>query len=55
MTGDEIFIADDGYVLQQSQVVASPRIGVDYAGGDAKLLYRFFIKDNPFVSGRKNF
>ena len=54
VTGDEIFIADDGYVLQQSQVVASPRIGVDYAGGDAKLLYRFFIKDNPFVSVKKN-
>ena len=54
LTGDEIFIADDGYVLQQSQVIASPRIGVHYAGEDAKLLYRFFIKDNPFVSGKKN-
>jgi DNA-3-methyladenine glycosylase len=50
LLGDEIFIADDGFVLQKSQVIASPRIGIDYAGEDANLLYRFFIRDNPFVS-----
>jgi DNA-3-methyladenine glycosylase len=49
---DEIFIADDGFVLAESQIIASPRIGVDYAGEDARLLYRFYMKDNPFVSGK---
>ncbi len=50
LMSDELFIADDGFVVKESQIIASPRIGVDYAGEDAKLLYRFFIKDNPFVS-----
>ena len=50
LMSDEMFIADDGFVIKQSQVIASPRVGVDYAGEDATLLYRFFVKDNPFVS-----
>ena len=50
----ELFIADDGFVLNKKDIAASPRIGVDYAGKDALLYYRFFIKGNPFVSGKKN-
>jgi DNA-3-methyladenine glycosylase len=50
LMSDELFIAEDGFVVKESQIIASPRIGVDYAGEDAKLLYRVFIKDNPFVS-----
>jgi DNA-3-methyladenine glycosylase len=49
----EIFIAEDDFKLAKKDVVASPRIGVDYAGEDAKLPYRFYIKGNPFVSGSK--
>lgn len=48
----EIFIADDGFVYSRRQVLSSPRIGVDYAGEDALLPYRFYIKGNPHVSGR---
>ncbi len=48
----EIFIAEDDYKLNKKEIVASPRIGVDYAGADASLPYRFFIKGNPFVSGK---
>jgi len=48
----DLFIAEDDFVLNKKDIVASPRIGVDYAGEDAKLLYRFFIKGNPFVSGK---
>jgi DNA-3-methyladenine glycosylase len=51
LLGDTIFIADDGFRLRRSQIVATPRIGVDYAGEDAALLYRFFIDGNPYVSG----
>jgi DNA-3-methyladenine glycosylase len=47
-----LFIAKDGFILNKKEIIASPRIGVDYAGEDAKLLYRFFVKGNPFVSGK---
>jgi len=52
LLGDEIFIADDGYRLKQSSIAATPRIGVDYAGPDALLPYRFIVKESPFVSGK---
>lgn len=48
----ELFMADDGFVYQRQQIGSSPRIGVDYAGEDALLPYRFYIKGNPFVSGK---
>lgn len=51
---DEIFIADDGFRLSKKEILATPRIGVDYAGEDAKLLYRFIVKGNKYVSGKKN-
>ena len=47
---EELFITDDGYKYHQSQIVKSARIGVDYAGQDALLDYRFFVKGNVFVS-----
>jgi len=48
----ELFIADDGFVFSKKEIASSPRIGVDYAGEDAKLPYRFCIKGNPFVSSK---
>ena len=50
---DELFIADDGFTLKKTDILATPRIGVDYAGSDAALPYRFIVKDNPYVSGKK--
>lgn len=50
LTGNEIFIADDGYKLTKKNIIASPRIGIDYAGEHAEWHYRFFVKDNPYVS-----
>jgi DNA-3-methyladenine glycosylase len=52
LAGKELYIADDGFLPVRKMVGKSPRIGVDYAGEDAKLLYRFFLKNNPFVSGK---
>jgi DNA-3-methyladenine glycosylase len=52
LQSDELFIADDGYRTNKKMVVASPRIGVAYAGEHALLHYRFYIKDNKFVSGK---
>ena len=48
----ELFIGDDGFVFNKKEIAASPRIGVDYAGKDASLLYRFYVKGNPFVSSK---
>lgn len=53
LSSDELFIADDGFAYPSPAIVKSPRIGVDYAGEDALLNYRFYVKNNPFVSGRK--
>jgi DNA-3-methyladenine glycosylase len=52
LTAEELYLADDNYVLRPQSVSSSPRIGVDYAGEDALLPYRFFIQDNPYVSGK---
>jgi DNA-3-methyladenine glycosylase len=52
LSGQDIFIAEDGFKLKKTEITTSPRIGVEYAGKDAKLPYRFYIKGNLFVSGR---
>jgi DNA-3-methyladenine glycosylase len=52
LLSDRIFICDDGGSYGKKEIAASPRIGVDYAGKDALLPYRFYVKGNPFVSGK---
>jgi DNA-3-methyladenine glycosylase len=52
LVSDELYLADDGYQLKASQVGSSPRIGVAYAGDHAAWEYRFFVKGNPYVSGK---
>ena len=47
---EEITIVSDGYI--PGEIVATPRIGVDYAGEDARLPYRFIVKGNKYVSGK---
>lgn len=49
---DTIYLAADDYTLTDSQTGSSKRIGVDYAGADALLHYRFYVKGNKYVSGR---
>ncbi len=51
-SGDQIYLADDGVKFKSIEIVASPRIGIDYTGKDALLPYRFYKKDNPYVSGK---
>jgi DNA-3-methyladenine glycosylase len=50
LLGDEIWIEDNGISFPSSEIVASPRVGVDYAGDHALLPWRFFVKGNSFVS-----
>lgn len=45
-------IVSDGFRYFPKEIAASPRIGVDYAGEDALLPYRFYVKGNPYVSGK---
>jgi DNA-3-methyladenine glycosylase len=53
LMGPEVWIGDDGFRVRPSRIGVSARIGVDYAGEDAALPYRFFIRGNPYVSGNK--
>jgi DNA-3-methyladenine glycosylase len=55
LNSENFFIADDGFRLSKNKIVSTPRIGVDYAAEDALLHYRFFIKDNNYVSGKNIF
>lgn len=52
LNNKQIYIADDGFAYPGEEIISSPRIGVDYAGEDALLPYRFFIAGNKFVSGK---
>lgn len=54
LADDHLYIADDGKRYKKTEIMVTPRIGVDYAGKDALLPYRFFIKDSPYVSGKKS-
>jgi DNA-3-methyladenine glycosylase len=42
---DLIWIEDHGFTVNERDVSAGPRVGVDYAEEDAKLPYRFILKD----------
>lgn len=50
LTGNEIWIEDKGISFQENQIVASPRVGVDYAEDHALLPWRFYVKGNKYVS-----
>lgn len=49
LNGDEIWIEDLGLKFR-SGIESSPRIGIDYAGEDALLPWRFTVKNNRWVS-----
>ena len=51
LCGDELYILDEGF--SDVKIAASTRIGIDYAGEYKKLLWRFFIDGNEYVSRRK--
>lgn len=51
LRGDQIWIEDRDYPLQEQDIVSTPRIGVEYAGEHAKRAWRFVIRDHPCVSG----
>lgn len=52
LTGNKIYIITNDRVINERETGASKRIGVESAGADGLLHYRFYIRGNKFVSGR---
>lgn len=50
MLSDTIWVEDQAVQFNDADIKAGPRIGVAYAGEDALLPYRFYVKGNPYVS-----
>ncbi len=50
LTSKNIWLADLGLTLRKKEIMASPRIGIDYAGADALLPWRFTISDSPWIT-----
>ena len=50
LQSDTLWIEDRGMVVPHEKIAAVPRVGVAYAGEDALLPYRFYIKGNKYVS-----
>jgi DNA-3-methyladenine glycosylase len=50
LTGEEIWIEDHGIRYSEGEIAATPRVGVGYAGDDALLPWRFFVRGNKYVS-----
>jgi DNA-3-methyladenine glycosylase len=50
-----LWVEDRGLTFTDVEIAAVPRVGVDYAGEDALLPYRFFVKSNKYVSKPNKF
>ncbi len=46
LIGDQIWIEDHQFSIDPSDIETTTRIGIDYAEEDAKLPYRFFLKND---------
>ena len=53
LDGDLIWIGDNGGPLPARAICRGTRVGVAYSREDAYLPYRFWIRDNPWVSRGK--
>jgi DNA-3-methyladenine glycosylase len=52
LLGTNISIFADINLVSEEQIGISKRVGVDYAGEDALLPFRFYLKGNKYVSGK---
>lgn len=50
LQGPEIWLEDRNIRIVDEDIYAGTRVGVGYAGADALLPYRFFVRGNAFVS-----
>jgi DNA-3-methyladenine glycosylase len=51
---EEIYLMDNGEKIPNEKIGISKRIGVESAGADALLPYRFYVKGNQYVSGKNS-
>ncbi|HVZ95808.1 MAG TPA: DNA-3-methyladenine glycosylase [Chitinophagaceae bacterium] len=54
LSGKEMYITYGNTSIPEDRIGISKRIGVESAGKDALLPYRFYLKGNKYVSGKKN-
>jgi DNA-3-methyladenine glycosylase len=50
LLGNEVWVEDIGNRISSRNIVATPRIGIDYAGEDALLPWRFTLNGNGWIS-----
>ena len=50
LTSDTIWIEEQGHSISEDELIASKRIGVDYAGDDANRRWRFYPENSKWVS-----
>lgn len=50
LDGDRIWLEDRQLIIPPQQVLSGPRIGVEYAGEDALLPWRFWVKEEYVAS-----
>jgi DNA-3-methyladenine glycosylase len=50
LSGDKVWLEHPAETQYGIDIVKTTRIGIDYAGKDAELPWRFYIKNNPWVS-----
>jgi DNA-3-methyladenine glycosylase len=50
LTSDTIWIEERGVKVEKEDVLASPRVGIDYAKADRDLPWRFRLKNNTWTS-----
>jgi len=53
LIGNNIWLEDKTLNIADSHILAGPRIGVEYAAEDAKLPYRFLLKDISILKNAK--
>lgn len=53
LRGNLIWIEEGDGIVADSEIMAGPRVGIDYAGEFVTKPWRFWIRDNPYVSRAK--
>ncbi len=53
LTVPPFYVRDEGVKISENEIAQSTRIGVDYADDWKQRPWRFFLKDNIFVSRKK--
>ncbi|GIW67544.1 MAG: putative 3-methyladenine DNA glycosylase [Candidatus Parcubacteria bacterium] len=47
---ERIWLEDNSSLISSSDIIKTKRIGIDYAGDDANLPWRFYLKNNKWIS-----